>query len=299
MIPNIMAHGGAWFWDDAFDAIKRSGIEEAMTLGYAVLRRGGSALDAVEQTVVALENNPVFDSGTGGYLNQDGIVELDALIVDGAKHDFGGVAGVTKVKNPVFLARKIMEKTEYRFFIGDGANRMAQKLGISLIANEELVTEAMKAYYLARCKDGPADTVGAVAIDREGNVAAATSTSGSPYKPAGRVGDSPILGAGGYAENGVGATGATGQGENSMRVLLSKYTCDRMAGGLSAPEAASAAMAYVESIINQSMSGVIVLDRFGNPGAAHTTPKMAIGWVDKQGEIHSVTRVDLAHGLCV
>ena len=231
MIPNIMAHGGAWYWDDALDEIKQAGIEEAVTIGYAVLRQGGSALDAVERTVVALENNPIFDSGTGGYLNQDGIVELDALIVDGAKHDFAGVAGVTMIKNPVILARRIMEDTPYCFFIGDGANRIAQELGLSLVKNKELVTEAMRSFYQTRRTDGPSDTVGAVAIDSDGNTAAATSTSGSPYKPAGRVGDSPILGAGGYAENGVGATGATGQGENSMRVLLSKYTCDRMRAG--------------------------------------------------------------------
>ncbi len=299
MIPNIMAHGGAWYWDDALDEIKRAGIEEAMLIGYDVLRQGGSALNAVEHTVVALENNPVFDSGTGGYLNQDGIVELDALIVDGQRRDFAGVAGVTRVKNPVILTRKIMEETDYRFFIGDGANRIAERLGIPLVANEELVTEAMRAFYQARRTDGPHDTVGAVAIDHAGNLAAATSTSGSPFKPAGRVGDSPFLGAGGYAENGIGTAGVTGQGENSMRLLLSKYTCDQMAAGLSAAEAAAKSMAYVEGIISQSMSGVIVLDNMGNPGAAHTTPKMAVGWIDEQGKIRTATRVEKAHGLFV
>lgn len=290
MLPNIIAHGGAWFWDDALDEIKRAGMQEAVAVGYAILKSGGSALDAVEQTVIVLENNPAFDAGTGGYLNQDGVVELDALIVDGARRDYAGIAGVTRVKNPVSLARKLMEQTPYRFFIGDGANRMAQQLGIPLIANEELVTDAMRAHFLAQRQDGTADTVGAVAIDSSGNTAAATSTSGLPFKPPGRVGDSPLLGAGGYAENGIGATGATGKGENSMRVLLSKYTCQQMAAGLIAQEAAEAAMSYIEDVIPQSMSGVIVLDRHGNPGAAHTTPKLALGWVDGQGRIHSATR---------
>ncbi|MDX1415053.1 MAG: isoaspartyl peptidase/L-asparaginase [Candidatus Promineifilaceae bacterium] len=290
MIPNIIAHGGAWYWDDELDAIKRDGLERAVGAGYAVLLEGGSALDAVEQTVILLENNPVFDAGSGGYLNQDGIVELDALIVDGSKRDFAGIAGVTRVRNPVVLARKVMEETDYCFFIGEGANRMAHLLGIPLVANQELVTDAMKNHFLDQRSDGGADTVGAVAIDYRGNVAAATSTSGSPYKPAGRVGDSPIMGAGGYAENGVGAAGATGQGENSMRVLLSKYACDQLAAGLTAQEAATAAIAYIEEIIPRSMSGVIVIDHHGNRGMAHSTPKMAAGWIDELGHIHSATR---------
>ncbi len=292
MIPNIVAHGGAWNWDDALDAAKCAGIKEAMAIGYEILLKGGSALDAVQQTVIFLEDNPLFDAGTGGYLNQDGIVQLDALIVDGANHDFGAVAGVTRVQNPISLARQIMEKTEYCFFAGEGADRLAKKLGIPLISNKQLITPAMLDFYRTRSTDGPSDTVGAVAIDSRGNVAAATSTSGSPYKPAGRVGDSPLIGAGGYAENGVGTAGATGLGENSMRVLLSKYTCDKLAEGKKAPEAAQAAMRYVERIFENSMSGIIVIDQHGNPGAAHTTPKLAFGWVDDSGEIHSGTKVN-------
>ena len=296
MIPNIMVHGGAWQWDDALDQEKQYGIEKALAAGYKVLKNGGSALDAVERAVVTLENNPLFDAGTGGYLNQDGVVELDALIVDGAKPDYAGVAGVTKVKNPVVLARKIMEQTDFCFFIGDGANRMAQQLGIPLVANEVLVTESMRAFFQSRQEVGAGDTVGAVAIDKQGNLAAATSTSGLPFKPAGRVGDSPFLGSGGYAENGIGAAGATGKGENSMRVLLSKYACERLVTGFRAQEAASAAMTFVEKIYPSSMSGVIVLDRWGNPGAAHTTPKMAVGWIDEQGKIRSAVKVDSKNG---
>lgn len=292
MLPRIMAHGGAWDWDDALDTGKCTGLKEALSIGYKVLQQGGAALDAVEQTVLSLENNPVFDAGTGGYLNQDGLVQLDALIIDGAARDFGAVGGVTQVKNPIMLARKIMEETPQCFFVGNGANRMAEKLGIPLISNEQLVTAAMRDYFLAQRTDGPSDTVGAIAIDINGNVAAATSTSGTPYKPAGRVGDSPMYGAGGYAENGIGAAGATGQGENIMRLLLSKYSCDKMAEGLTALEAAKATMRYIDNIFDNSMAGVIIIDSNGHFGAAHTTPKLAFGWVDDQGEIQTATKAN-------
>lgn len=290
MQPKIVAHGGAWDWDDALDQEKRAGIQDALAIGYKILQQGGSALDAVEHTVRSLEDNPIFDAGTGGYLNQDGLVQLDALIVDGANHNFGAVGGVTQVKNPISLARKVMEETPQCFFVGSGADKIAETLGVQRIANEQLVTPAMREHYLAQRKDGLSDTVGAVAIDRNGNVAAATSTSGTPYKPAGRVGDSPIYGAGGFAQNGIGAAGATGQGENIMRLLLSKYSCDRMAEGLTAQEAAKAAVQYADSVFKQSMSGVILVDADGNVGAAHTTPKLAFGWVDKQGTVHTATK---------
>ena len=122
--------------------------------------------------------------------------------------------------------------------------------------------------------------MGAVAIDENGNVAAATSTSGLPFKPAGRVGDSPLLGSGGFAWNGVGAAGATGKGENIMRVLLSKYACDKMAEGQSAQEAAETAVSYIDNLFDDSMAGLIMVDANGNLGVAHSTPKIALGWVE-------------------
>lgn len=127
-------------------------------------------------------------------------------------------------------------------------------------------------------------------MDAGGNVAAATSTSGTPFKPAGRVGGSPIYGAGGYAENGIGAAGATGQGENIMRLLLSKYSCDKVAEGLNAVEAAKTSMTYIDNIFDDSMAGVIIIDSHGGFGAAHTTPKLAFGWGDEAGTIHTTTK---------
>lgn len=293
MLPKIIAHGGAWEWDDAADASKCASVQEAVAIGYAVLKAGGTALDAVEQTVISLENNPKLDAGTGGYLNQDGVVQLDALIVDGAKQDFGAVAGVTQVKNPIILARKIMEETAHCFFVGSGADRMAEKVGMSTVSNEQLITPATRKHYLEQRSGNSADTVGAVAVDSQGNTAAATSTSGTSFKPFGRVGDSPLYASGGYAKNGVGAAGSTGLGENIMRVLLSKYTCDKLAEGLTAVDAAQAAMRYIEERFENSNSGIIVVDRHGGISAAHTTPKIAIAWVDDAGEIRSATRSEL------
>jgi L-asparaginase / beta-aspartyl-peptidase len=289
MQPMIMAHGGAWDWDDALDAPKEAGLAAAVRIGYDILLAGGSALDAVEQTVRALEDNPLYDAGTGGHLNQDGLVQLDALIVDGSRYEFGAVAGVTRLKNPITLARKVMEETEQCFFVGEGADRIALQFGIAHIDNAVLVTPAMRAAYEAQHKSGH-DTVGAVAMDMHGNMAVATSTSGTPYKPSGRVGDSPLYGAGGYALNGAGTVGATGKGENIMRVLLAKVTCDLMSAGHDASVAAGLAMQHVERIFPNSMCGVIVIDAQGKPGAAHTTPKLAHGYVDADGHIRTGMR---------
>lgn len=289
MKPTIMAHGGAWDWDDSLDPGKKAGIEQALAIGNAILKNGGSALDAVESTVVSLEDNPVFDAGRGGYLNEEGIVQLDALIIDGADIDFGAVGGATTVKNPIVLARKILENTEQCFFVGTGADSMSARLGLKPIANDELVTPAMRKYYEAARTDGSNDTVGAIAIDSDGNLAAATSTSGTPRKPVGRVGDSPIFGAGGYAENGIGAAGATGQGEQIMRLMLSKVACDALSDGMSAAEAANLAAKKFEQKFQKSMSGFIVIDKNGKIGAAQTAPKMAFGWISIDGDIQTAT----------
>lgn len=286
-LPNIIAHGGAWDWEDSLDTLKRAAVERAIKTGYELLRAGGSAVDAVEQTVVLLENDPVLDAGTGGYLNREGVVQLDALIVDGTRHDFGAVAGATRVRNPISLARRIMEKTEHCFFVGPGADAVAGELGVETVNNECLITPHTRALFRSRQTGLAGDTVGAVAMDSAGATAAATSTSGTSYKPAGRVGDAPLYGSGGYAEDGTGAAGATGLGENIMRLLLCKYACNQMADRISASNAAEAAMRYAEARFTNSMAGLIVIDSEGNAGAAHTTPKLALGWIDSTGKVRS------------
>ncbi len=214
-------------------------------------------------------------------------MQLDGLIIDGASVDFGAIAGVRRIKNPITLARAVMEQTERVMFVGDDADRMAQTLGIDWIENETLVIPAMRDFYEAKKTDGPNDTVGAIAMDKDGNFAAATSTSGTPFKPAGRVGDSPFFGAGGYAENGVGASGATGQDEQIMRTLLSKFLCDRMAEGLTAQAAADTATAHFDKRFPNSMSGVFAIDPQGGVGLAQSAPKMTCAWVEASGEVMS------------
>ncbi|MEM9773408.1 MAG: isoaspartyl peptidase/L-asparaginase family protein [Chloroflexota bacterium] len=285
----IMVHGGAWDWPDEQDEFKVPFLEKSVRIGREILAAGGRALDAVEKAVNYLEDAPTFEAGTGVPPNRNGVAQLDALIVDGKTRDFGSVAAVERVKYPISLARKVMEETAHCMFVGAGADELARELGMPLIPNIELVDEKSWRAFVERDqsvlqpqwgKSQPLghDTVGAVAIDQNGNVAAATSTSGSPFKPAGRVGDAPLLGSGGFALNGVGAVGCTGNGENVMRLLLAKYAADKMAEGMTAQQAADAATAYVRKIYPNPMSGMIVVDAAGNLAFASSTPKIAVGW---------------------
>lgn len=285
-VPRLIIHGGAWDWDDALDQPKSTAILEALQIGWDILKNGGSALDAVEKAVNSLEDNPLFDAGTGSHLNADGVVEMDAIIIDASQRNFGAVGAVQRVRYPISLARKVLEETDQNFFVGAGADALASRLGMSLVPNISLVTEAEQANFFAGNTDGASDTVGAIAMDKDGKIAVATSTGGTPLKPAGRIGDSPLFGAGGYADE-YGGAGATGKGENAMRVLLSKHVVDEIRQGKTAQSAADASMAYIESVIPNSMIGTIVIDKDGNLGAAHTAPKLACGWVDDEGNLRA------------
>lgn len=294
MQASLIVHGGAWDWDDALDMPKSQSIIKAVEIGWQILNSGGSALDAVEKAVNWLEDDPLFDAGTGSHLNADGVVEMDALIIDASKHNFGAVGAVQRVRYPISLARKVLEETDQNFFVGAGADALASRVGIPLVPNISLVTEKEQADFFAQRTDGTSDTVGAIAMDKDGNIAVATSTGGTPLKPAGRIGDSPLFGAGGYADE-YGGAGATGKGENAMRVLLSKHVVDEIRHGKNAQEAANAAMDYIESLIPDSMVGTIVIDKYGHLGAAHTSPKLACGWVDENG----VARASMTGGVIV
>lgn len=294
MQAKLIVHGGAWDWDDAFDTPKNQAIIKAVEIGWEILKSGGTALDSVEKAVNSLEDDPLFDAGTGSHLNADGIVEMDALIIDARKRNFGAVGAVQRVRYPISLARKVLEETDQNFFVGAGADALAGRLGMPLIPNISLVTEAEQANFFAQNTDGASDTVGAIALDNTGNIAVATSTGGTPLKPAGRVGDSPLFGAGGYADE-YGGAGATGKGENAMRTLLSKYVVDEIRHGKNAQDAALSAMEYIESVIPDSMIGTIVIDNEGNLGAAHTSPKLACGWIDENG----IARASMKGGVII
>lgn len=236
----IVIHGGAGTLPRseltlARETAFRAGLKAALDAGYGVLEAGGSSLDAVTIAVRTLEDDPLFNAGRGAVLARDGRVELDASIMDGRHLRAGAVAGLRHVKNPIELARAIMERSPHVMLAGEGAEAFAQSQGLALVPNEYFVTPERQAQ-LERVLTGSRSaleelsglgTVGAVALDREGNLAAATSTGGMTNKYNGRIGDSAIIGAGTYAENGRCAISATGHGEYFIRSTAAYDICAR------------------------------------------------------------------------
>src|SRR5712671_919989 len=284
--PVLVIHGGAWAMPDDMVEAHIHGVRNALAAGWRVLERGGSSLDAVEEAVVIMEDDETFDAGRGSFLNRDGKVQLDALIMDGSTLRAGGVGCVERLRNPVRAARKILSESPHVYFVGEGAERFAAEHGVPLCGNEELVIprEVVRLRkYLARGADHPQDifaptithdTVGAVALDREGNIAAATSTGGTLNKAPGRLGDSSLIGCGCYADNLSAAASTTGWGEPIMKLVLAKWAADRVESG-SLPEwVASEAMNYLKQRLN-GHGGIILLDAQGSYGIAHNTPRMA------------------------
>ena len=192
---------------------------------------------------------------------------------------------MTKASHPVSLARRVLEDVSERFYVGTGADQLAERFDLADVVGQSLETPAMREFFNAQRTDGPRDTVGAIAFDSAGRLASATSTSGTPYKPAGRVGDSAIFGAGGYAQVGVAAVGTTGHGEQIYRTLLSKYASDCVALGMTVDEAAHAASLYFEQRFPASMSGVIIIDHQGRFSASQTAPKLAHGWINETAKL--------------
>jgi beta-aspartyl-peptidase (threonine type) len=271
--------------DDVVEAHLK-GVRNAAAAGWRVLQRGGSSLDAVEAAVVVMEDDETFDAGRGSFLNRDGKVQLDALIMDGGTLRTGGVGCVERIANPVRAARKILSESPHVYFVGEGAERFAAEHGIALCRNEDLIipreVERLKEYLAQGDNHGddlfaPAishDTVGAVALDRDGNIAAATSTGGILAKAPGRLGDSSLIGCGCYANNESAAASTTGWGEPIMKLVLAKWAADRVESG-SLPEwVAQEAMNYLKQRVN-GHGGMILLDALGRFGIAHNTPRMA------------------------
>ncbi|MCI0494087.1 isoaspartyl peptidase/L-asparaginase [candidate division KSB1 bacterium] len=294
MKPGIIVHGGAWSIPDEYDNDHIQGVYHAVAEIYPHLKNGMSALDAVEFAVKNLEADPTFDAGRGAFLNAIGEIELDAIIADGATLNFGAVAAVQNILHPVSLARLVMERTEHTFLVGTGAQLFARKNGIPELRPEALLTPRELEFYEQIKNDPkfyshkpfepkPNGTVGAVAIDVAGNLAAATSTGGTPRKHPGRVGDSPIIGAGAYADNTLGAASATGWGESIMKILMSKTACDLLQSH-SAKVAAEMAVDLLRERVN-GWGGIILIDRNGNIGFAHNTTKMAFAYADPSGNI--------------
>src|SRR6202140_2893128 len=263
-----------------------NGVRNAMAAGWQVLNRGRCALDAVEGAFVVMEDDETFDAGRGSFLNREGKVQLDALIMEGATLRAGGVGCVEHLRNPVRAARKILSESPHVYFVAEGAERFAAEHGIPLCRNEDLVipreVERLREFQ-SRSADAKVDlfaptishdTVGAVALDKDGNIAAATSTGGTLNKAPGRLGDSSLLGCGCYADNLSAAVSTTGWGEPIMKLVLAKWTADRVAAGNLPEWAAQEAMNYLKQRLN-GHGGIIVLNALGQFGIAHNTPRMA------------------------
>jgi L-asparaginase / beta-aspartyl-peptidase len=282
--PVLVVHGGAW--DIPADQLEahRRGVIRAAEAGYALLRQGAPALDAVETAVSLLEDDETFDAGRGSFLTADGRVQMDALLMDGATLRAGAVACVERLKNPIHAARLVLERSPHVYLVGAGAEEFAHSQGMPLIDNSELIVDRERerlktAQARAQAGIGDAtfrgdhDTVGAVAVDASGDLAAATSTGGTLNKTPGRVGDSSVIGCGGYADNRSAATSLTGWGEPIMKLVLGKWAVDRTT--LLGPEqAAQDAIAYLHARL-RGYGGIILLAPDGRYGIAHNTPRMA------------------------
>lgn len=299
--PVLVVHGGAWAIPDDMVEAHLTGVRDALAAGWRVLSKGGCALDAVEEAVVVMEDDETFDAGRGSFLNRDGKVQLDALIMDGCTLRAGGVGCVEHLKNPVRAARKILSESPHVYFVADGAEKFAAQHGIALCKNEDLVipreVKRLQDFQAHAAEEKPNlfapaishDTVGAVALDQKGSIAAATSTGGTLNKAPGRLGDSSLIGCGCYADNKTAAASTTGWGEPIMKLVLAKWATDRVAAGNMPEWAAAEAMTYLHSRVN-GHGGIILLDARGRIGLAHNTPRMAWAVKSNADESSGVSR---------
>jgi L-asparaginase / beta-aspartyl-peptidase len=298
---SLMIHGGAGALEDlqyeATEGEFRQSVLAVLTAGRERLESGASALDVVEYCVTLLEDDRLYNAGRGSVLNAEGQVEMDAALMDGRGLQAGAVACLKQVKNPIGLARRVLEHGEHVLLAGDGALAFGQFCGVELRPDDYFITAARVAQLAEAQAAGrmtldherirPAQklgTVGAVARDRAGNLAAATSTGGLVNKRWGRVGDTPIVGAGVFADNETCAVSATGYGEQFLRTVFAKTIasyvefCDMDAAG-----AAQAGIDYLVRKLNGD-GGVIVIDRHGHCGAAQSTSGLIHGWIEQGGE---------------
>jgi beta-aspartyl-peptidase (threonine type) len=309
----LIVHGGAWDIPDDEVAEHQAGCRRALEVGWDVLQAGGTALDAVEGAVRVLEDAPIFDAGVGSVLNRDGDVELDAAVMDGATLRSGAVAAVRRVRNPITLARRVLE-SHVILLVAQGAERFAESVGLPLCDPAELIVERERRRWAellsqedfrtqdafgarqedqerGRPREGetttspvslspglpfshPSDTVGAVALDLHGHLAAGTSTGGTANKLPGRVGDSPLIGCGLYADDQTGGCSSTGWGESIIKVLLAKTATDLIGAGHDPMTAARMAIDTLARRVS-GYGGCILLDSQGRPGLAFNTPRMA------------------------
>ena len=274
----LVVHGGAWEIPPHLIQICQKAVKRAVDRGWNVLTRGGSALDACEQAIIELEDEPVFDAGVGSHPNRDGKVQLDAILMNGATLKSGAVVAVERVRNPIRLARVILERSEHMLLAGYGAEQFAVEHGMALCDPKDLITQTEAALWTSLSgKVANLGTVGAVALDSSGNLASGTSTGGTLFKYPGRVGDSALVGCGCYADNTSAAISTTGHGESIMKVVLAKTANDLVAAGMSPQTAADDAITNLTKRTG-GRGGLIIVDRQGRVGLAFSTPNMAHGY---------------------
>ena len=307
----LAIHGGAGTlnksqFTPALEAKYKSGLDSALLVGNAILEKGGTALDAVEATVRVLENNPLFNAGKGAVYTSEGINELDAAIMDGKTLAAGSIAGVRTIKNPITAARAVMEKSEHVLLSGRGAEAFAASQGIEIVDPSYFYTpERWKGLQRAKQRDSldqlkkagqiayeteideqrrkdKYGTVGAVALDTHGNLAAATSTGGMTNKKWGRIGDAPIIGSGTYANNNTVAISCTGWGEYFLRLVMAKSISDRMEFGGQSLALASETLVMKELPALGGDGGLIAVDKNGNIALPFCTEGMYRGFIKKE-----------------
>jgi beta-aspartyl-peptidase (threonine type) len=297
--PVIVVHGGAGTWQPERSQPGLEGVKRAAKKGFEILENGESAVDSVMEAVMVMEDDGTFNAGYGSSLNIEKGIEMEASIMDGKTLQAGAAGLLKDIKNPVRLARLVMEKTDHIFVVGEGAEKLAK---IFSLERRNPITELRLKYYEQQKKtlfDGKfelprlaglvkaypelfnLETVGAVALDKDGNVAAATSTGGFPLKLPGRIGDSPLIGCGTYADNQAGACSATGVGEIAIRLVLAKTVCNCMENGKVAEEAVELAIKLVNKRILATYNhmGLISIDAHGGIGAAHNSPNMCWAYI--------------------
>ena len=289
----LMVHGGAGSEriahdDPEHEAAARAGLKEALEAGSAILSSGGSAIDAVEVSARVLEENPCFNAGRGSVLTEKGEVELDAAIMEGGERRAGAVAGIKTTRAPISLARRLMDSGPHVFLAGTAADRFAEKAGLEQVDNSFFVLPARRRQLEEALAAGSAadpikyGTVGAVAVDMQGDVAAATSTGGITAKRWGRVGDSPLIGAGTYADNRSAAVSATGSGEYFIRAVAAHEVAARMRlCGESLQQAIDTVLADIASLGGKG--GLIAVAANGDAAWGFTTPAMYRGKADANG----------------
>jgi beta-aspartyl-peptidase (threonine type) len=283
-VLSLIVHGGAWDIPDDLVEAHKLGCKAALMEGWKVLASGGHALDAVEAAIRVMEDDPHLNAGTGAVLNAEGRVQLDASIMEGAELRAGAVAAVETIKNPISLARLVL-KSENVLLVAQGAVQFAREAGMEECENESLIVDRESRLWEDRHREkalaGGAglppeggDTVGAVAMDSQGNIAAGDSTGGTPYKHPGRVGDSPLIGCGVYADNQVGGAACTGWGEGITRMALAKTALDLVQNGKLVHEAAATAVEMLRARVD-GRGGLIMVDRLGRVSYAYTTGALA------------------------